>query len=544
MRIGFFLAYRPETELNNQGLGRYTAYLIKGLLNNGVEITIATPKWSKKTIEDLLEDVGVESEKINFLTSKNIPVLLNLYSLLKNTKFKKTRKNKRGLRQGLKKLLFKVAPYIVSTRNYLLFFIYTIIIFLLLVPIFAFKLIAKFIEFFSNLIFKSKTSRLSNTINRIEEKVKNLLNKNNLGNVKIARALYQVMYDAEVTKLIDRINTQNIVDVWYCPTVFWPEFNKIDGVKVTCVPDLIPIEYPVEFTSKEGILDSFMSCKKTIEKSEYTIVYDDYVKDNLLVKKFGKKSEHIAVIPHGANVLSQHISIEGTTDNRQATKVFSLNKIDSYKNIYFQGHSYLRNFDFSDVKYLFYPSQLRPNKNILSLIKAYEHVLRTEHRYVKLFLTCDLQSDSDVKRYIEKQRLQYDVISFVNVPTQTLAALYHCAELVINPTLFEGGFPFTFAEGASVGTPSIMSSIPQTEDFVKQFGLEGDMLFDPFDWREISKKIIWGLDHREELLEKQIPMYEHLEHRDWNVVATEYVKAFNNFIKDHKVVRHEQNRFA
>lgn len=106
-----------------------------------------------------------------------------------------------------------------------------------------------------------------------------------------------------------------------------------------------------------------------------------------------------------------------------------------------------QSFSFKDVDYLFYPSQVRGNKNILNLVKAYEHILRERNIPLKLILTCNLNNDKELLNYIEQKRLQYDVLSFNSVTAQQLAALYMCARLVVNPTLYEGGFPFTFGEG-------------------------------------------------------------------------------------------------
>ena len=66
-----------------------------------------------------------------------------------------------------------------------------------------------------------------------------------------------------------------------------------------------------------------------------------------------------------------------TTD--MTNKQFSRSKIQEYANIYFSTVDYLREFDFSDVRYIFYASQNRPHKNILNLIKAYEYILRKKY---------------------------------------------------------------------------------------------------------------------------------------------------------------------
>ena len=162
-------------------------------------------------------------------------------------------------------------------------------------------------------------------------------------------------------------------------------------------------------------------------------------------------------------------------------------------------------------------------------MKAYEHILRERNIPLKLILTCNLNNDKELLNYIEQKRLQYDVLSFNSVTAQQLAALYMCARLVVNPTLYEGGFPFTFGEGMSVKTPSVMSSIPQVTEVMQGYGLE-DYLFDPYDYLDMSAKIEKGLKNRDELIAKEQVLYDQLKNRTWKDVCREYVQAFEYFI--------------
>jgi len=96
-----------------------------------------------------------------------------------------------------------------------------------------------------------------------------------------------------------------------------------------------------------------------------------------------------------------------------------------------------------------------------------------------------------------------------------------------------GGFPFTFGEGMSVGTPSIMSDIPQVREVLQKYGIvqHEQWLFDSFSYIDLSKKIIFGLENRELLYKEQKHVYDLLKMRTWNDVGKEYVKAFQYFIR-------------
>jgi len=51
------------------------------------------------------------------------------------------------------------------------------------------------------------------------------------------------------------------------------------------------------------------------------------------------------------------------------------------------------------------------------------------------------------------------------------------------------------------------------------------MLFNPFDEFSVKEKIKWGLNHRNELLEMEKPIFERLSKRSWEQVAEEYIGA-------------------
>jgi len=186
--------------------------------------------------------------------------------------------------------------------------------------------------------------------------------------------------------------------------------------------------------------------------------------------------------------------------------------------------------DLSSTKFIFYASQLRPNKNIMNLVKGYEIALREKFIYAKLVLTGNPAHVPEVMDYIYKNRLQYDILFAYDVPDQVLAALYSRAVLVVNPTLYEGGFPFTFTEGMSVGTPSIMSDIPQVTEYIDG-DLAAKMLFQPMSPNDIADKIAFGINNRSELYELQKPLYDKLKNRNWSDVANDYLDTFQKVIK-------------
>ncbi|MFD2884495.1 glycosyltransferase [Pseudomonas lini] len=70
------------------------------------------------------------------------------------------------------------------------------------------------------------------------------------------------------------------------------------------------------------------------------------------------------------------------------------------------------------------------------------------------------------KKFISEHGLQNDVLCLYGLSIQELAACYKLADLAVNPSLSEGGCPFTFTEALSVGTPVVMARIAVTEEIL------------------------------------------------------------------------------
>jgi hypothetical protein len=188
---------------------------------------------------------------------------------------------------------------------------------------------------------------------------------------------------------------------------------------------------------------------------------------------------------------------------------------------------YASGFLNGSVRFLFYASQFRPNKNVLSLLRAYEYLLRKRHIGHKLILTGNPSTFPEVNRFIKKHYLENDVLCLHGLTTAELAACYQLADLAINPSLSEGGCPFTFTEALSVDTPVVMARIPVTMEVLNDPSLDEVMFFDPYSWKDMADRIEWAIHHRNELLTIQKPIYETLAQRNWGNVVDEYIKILD-----------------
>lgn len=539
MRIGIYLAYPPAKNLSfkQEGLGRLLAYLVKAMEKNGHQIVLATSTWSIEALQELFESYGIDSCNIEVLLSDYQPQLLKIY--MKYIGFKRP-KRKNRLKKAAVAWIDKWMERIFKIKHFVTLFIFMLAataLMIILAPIVLMVGSCYWLIYIVIKIFQKREIRAG-----MKESLKN--NSIVAGVLRHISVKYlqenvvlQYFRDDMAEDLLRKIKyMRNPVDIWYSPMAFWPEFHRISGKKVVCVPDLVVSDFASNYSGMFSSIHNMRNIRNTIKQGEYFITYCEYVKESLLVRQFGKKRDQIAAVPHAVNnmmdeiMLSQqydHEEIRNNIFKRHARNILKTISAHSVNQSVYLGQGCYE-FAFRDVEYIFYASQLRGSKNVLNLIRAYHKVLRKKHMQIKLFLTCAFDEDSEIGRYIAENCLQYDVLSFWRVSKQQLAALYTCARLVVNPTFYEGGFPFTFGEGMSVGTPSVMSKIPQVTDVMNGYSLDHYM-FDPYNVEDMAEKIEYALNHTEELYEAEKPLYEEMNKRSWYDVGEEYVKVFEAF---------------
>lgn len=531
MKIGLFLGYGPDTVLGKEGLGRYLGNLIKSLQATGNQVTVACPKWLCDTLEELFKDFSIDKEEVGLIVTSKIPVICRLFRWkARRQRRKRTKIFKKGIQWGAH---FWV-DVITSITNIFLFGLFLLAAFFLAIILIPMIAIAGLAGCLFLLICKV-AGKYNSRIKFVFEQLMKVYEVICYDGMRTFAVIYYQLIENSQKQLVKKINESKKLDLWYSPAIFWPAFNEIKAKKVINVPDLVTIEFAEKWGGRKDILHSSKHCEKTISNGNYFIVYGNYVKESVLIHKFNKAEKNVAVIPHGVNDMKPYITIDSQVVCNMGmqetfTKSYCKNLLQTLAPHSREMTEYIREYRFDDVKYIFYPSQLRPHKNILNLVKAYEYLLRKKYVRIKLFFTCNPDDDAEVKEYVFGHRLQYDILFFHQISVQQLAALYKRAELVVNPTLYEGGFPFTFGEGMSVGTPSVMSRIPQVLEMTDDCGWE-DYLFDPYDYKDIASKIMYGLEHRMELVSAQKQLFDNMKKRTWEVVGKEYVEVFKYFVE-------------
>ncbi|SED12436.1 hypothetical protein SAMN04490185_2816 [Pseudomonas frederiksbergensis] len=528
-KYGIYLAYAPGLDLRHEGLGRYLAAFLKGARDReDVRFVLVCPSWSKEGLEDLFTSEGVSKERFELVSPSKKPMVLRLYEAYIA---RKKRKRKPGLLKrisiGISAIkgaaLDHVEQQLVTTNSYgglaLLFLEGFLLLGLgvLFSPIVILALII-----LSLIKFRFVFKRLSRPFRRHLTRARGAVGEPK-DDAFIFR-LYKRMERIESERMLQLIDSLADVKAWYSPTAFWPAFNKINRPRLMCVPDVVLSDFPVGFSSVGGerFLQTYEDVRRSIQTGQHYVTYSNAIKWDTLVEQYSIRASNVSVIHHAPNMLNQWVTTRGFSDLEATSLHYSQTLLGSAMRKS-SNQNYTVGFANSSFKFIFYASQFRPNKNLLMLLRAYEFLLRKKYVSHKLILTGDPERYPSVKKFIAEHGLENDVLCLHGLTVQELAACYKLADLAINPSLSEGGCPFTFTEALSVDTPVVMARIAVTEEILNQPELQDTTFFDPFEWEDMARRIEWALAHREELLALQKNIYQSLIQRTWTDVVNEHI---------------------
>lgn len=529
---GIYVCYQPTVILRQEGLGRYLAAFIKGASDkDDVHFRIVCPSWSKEDLYELFESEGVSLNSVTIDSPEEQPVILKVHTFLAKLRNKRSKK-KRGIIGGLLEKI-RLSPFVflkriekrvagaynvISLVPAALDVLILLLMFILVIP---FACVAGLLFY---IIKKFKSSKVASYSAVIKRKIVGFFD--NPKEDGFVLNLYQSMMLAEADRMHEIIRNINSVSAWYCPTAFWETFSDIDAPRLLCVPDVVLTRFPGGFSQIGGerFLNTFKTIQRTINKNEYFVTYSKDVKERTLIEYFNIEKDNIYVVNHAPNRLDTWLDVKGFHDAQASSKYYAerLFSVALFKN----NNPYVKGLNVG-FKFMFYASQFRPNKNVISLLKAYNYLLKNNFLQHKLVLTGAPEHLQAIPDFVKEHNLERDVLFMNSLSVQELAACYKLADLAVNPTLSEGGCPFTFTEALSVGTPVVMGRIGVTEEVLTDPKLQEMTFFDPYDWKSIADKIEWALDNLDPLREVQLQTYHQLMKRTWEDVVSEHITAMD-----------------
>jgi glycosyltransferase involved in cell wall biosynthesis len=250
-------------------------------------------------------------------------------------------------------------------------------------------------------------------------------------------------------------------DVLYTPSPVLRCFNSRKPTVLT-MHDIQHVHHP-EFFSWPRRLSRNITYGLSARHVSYLQANSQYTKKDFLAHFPELSPEQIEVIPVGVNV-ERFATLNGSSDVRER-------------------------YDLPE-RFLFYPAQLWPHKNHITVLRALKQVENKNGLKIPLVLTGgEYAAASKVFRFVSDQSMEY-VRHLGKVPSQDMVGLYHKAAFVIAAGLHESSSAPTL-EAAAAGTPVIASRIPPFEELGQVLQLS---LFDPLDVDGLARLIfdLWS----------------------------------------------------
>ncbi len=321
--------------------------------------------------------------------------------------------------------------------------------------------------------------------------------------------------EKEQDTLAKLANRYSQADCFLVPIVTLYNSLEIDKQKLITIHDLVHFEFYDYFLKENKGNDLWMAeCQEKIDKFAaqgcFFCSNSDYVRKNHVLKYINnaeKKNAQFVYLP--------------------------VNYPDSIKERVLMRNEILKKYNVKN-NYIFYPSQIRPYKNLITLLKSFK-ILLNKNINIDLVLTGNPNDSPLLKRYInDNEDLKKYIILTGDVPEIDLYSLHKYALATVVPTLFEGGFPWQGLEAMLMDTPAIMSKIPVTIERLKFNGFDpencGLKLFDPENAEELASRVLDVMKDREKAVLEQSGVKEKLFSYTWDDVSRQYYKLFTELL--------------
>ncbi|MCC6018814.1 MAG: glycosyltransferase family 4 protein [Candidatus Verstraetearchaeota archaeon] len=178
--------------------------------------------------------------------------------------------------------------------------------------------------------------------------------------------------------------------------------------------------------------------------------------------------------------------------------------------------------------YVLYPGGgLSPNKNLITVIKAWKVLKKKDFRNIPLVITrVNTNSISSILKSLDLVGGK-DVIGIRWVDEKDLTPLYSCALVSVYPSVYEG-FGSPVVEAMACGTPVITSNISAMPEIAGDAALLVNNPYDPYEWAEKIITLLDNEDLREELIKRGLTRAKNFT---FDKIAKRTIDAYKEILK-------------
>ena len=277
------------------------------------------------------------------------------------------------------------------------------------------------------------------------------------------------------------------------------------------IHDLFPIAYRREFKDEIKNIDdnnkALLSNIKKFEKLNKKIVCSS---------NYTKKSQCLKYLPYiGENDIEVIPFIPMI--KKYETRVLDEEKVfDKFK---------------IKKKYIFYPTENRSNKNIITLLKAL-NILKENGTEIIFVTTGKISTLRICEDYVNEKELRDYIYEVGTVTDEELYVLYRNSNVVVSTSFIEGaGISGQVLEALSIGNiPVISAKNDGIEELLKTKGttFENTDLnwFDKYDYVKLAERITDVITNPVPHIKKQKHIIKLFTDLSWEDVAEQYVNIF------------------
>jgi glycosyltransferase involved in cell wall biosynthesis len=303
--------------------------------------------------------------------------------------------------------------------------------------------------------------------------------------------LYELASNTSFSNLRDMMDAD--CDIIYTPTVVLPCFNSRRPT-VLSMHDIQHVHYP-EFFSWPRRLSRRVTYDLSAQHARFFQASSEFIKQDLLQHFKCISAEQITVIPEGVNL------------KEFSTPVDTIALCGRYR---------------IPERFIFFPAQLWPHKNHITLLRALQQIEGKHGLRIPLVLTGGKYgAASGLFRYIADQSMDY-VHYLGRVPFADIVGLYQRSAFLVVPSLHESN-SLPVLEAAAAGTPIIASQIPPNEELAGVLQLN---LFEPLKIAELVDLIVWLWKDEQTASAQAAHNLLHVGAYSWQSAAHKYFGLF------------------
>jgi glycosyltransferase involved in cell wall biosynthesis len=326
---------------------------------------------------------------------------------------------------------------------------------------------------------------------------------------RVARGTFRRYREHLLRRMATHIDGDRNVRAVLVPIGTWDGALAISRTPcIVGIPDVVFFEFPEHFVANPDVPRTIEAIRAVGRHAHAIVCVSEHVRTTHLVEKLGFESGKVHVVRHATMTLD-HIFAGAIPSRGEARRLLTETSGAAIPTS-------------DDAMLLYYPTQNRPYKNLSRVIAAIDLLVRVHGYNAHVMLTADISSTPDLGRLIRDLGVDGRVHLLGRLGQFDHACAYRAADVALTASYFEGGFPFTLAEGHSVGTPVVMARIPVTAPEIPA-DLAERMLFDPDDAGDLALKIM-SANRNSALLVDQATLLKSRFDRTWADVARDYLR--------------------